>query len=321
LEQATEAAARAQQDLNDLLHPSARSLTDAQLDISDATRRQQRSVLAVTDAQKALADAQTAGDPEAIAKAQLDLSQATDDVTRANESLADAQQTYNDLLHPEQTNAYKEAQSKLKDAQQGVKDATDAQNDAAAKLRTAQAGDPEFADKLAAAERGIDAAKRGVADAEDAVSAAAFRAAQARQQLNQQLADSVSLSGQYAANLQAIVDLDPLAAQYAGLLGYNGANPTGTPGNYAGVDKGTTFRPRAAGGPTSAGETYVVGEFGPEVLHMGGPGSISPNARGGGGMTVIVQVAGSVVSERDLVDVVHAGLLEKQNRSGPLHLN
>lgn len=39
---------------------------------------------------------------------------------------------------------------------------------------------------------------------------------------------------------------------------------------------------RAAGGPVSAGRSYLVGERGPEILTMGASGSISPN--GGGGL-------------------------------------
>lgn len=50
---------------------------------------------------------------------------------------------------------------------------------------------------------------------------------------------------------------------------------------------------RAAGGPVSAGGTYVVGERGPELLTMGSSGGvITPNhALGGGGNTFVVNVA------------------------------
>jgi tape measure domain-containing protein len=37
------------------------------------------------------------------------------------------------------------------------------------------------------------------------------------------------------------------------------------------------FSGRASGGPVKSGETYVVGEQGPELLHMGSNGHISPN--------------------------------------------
>jgi hypothetical protein len=49
---------------------------------------------------------------------------------------------------------------------------------------------------------------------------------------------------------------------------------------------------RARGGPVGAGETYLVGEEGPELLHMGsGSGSITPNDRIG--QTISVTVNGN----------------------------
>lgn len=64
---------------------------------------------------------------------------------------------------------------------------------------------------------------------------------------------------------------------------------------------------RADGGPVAAGETYVVGERGPETLVMGGnSGTVVPNGGGGssagGGMTTI----NLVVDGRVLASVVHA---------------
>lgn len=48
---------------------------------------------------------------------------------------------------------------------------------------------------------------------------------------------------------------------------------------------------RAAGGPVSAGKTYLVGERGPELVTMGGSGFVTPNhALGGGGGAVNVTV-------------------------------
>ena len=49
---------------------------------------------------------------------------------------------------------------------------------------------------------------------------------------------------------------------------------------------------RAEGGPVSAGKSYLVGEEGPEIVRMGGNGSVIPNHRlgGGGGMAVTVNI-------------------------------
>lgn len=85
---------------------------------------------------------------------------------------------------------------------------------------------------------------------------------------------------------------------------------------------------RAHGGPVSAGQVYLVGEEGPELAMFGRSGNIVPNdqlssgrAIGGGQLTVQVFVSGSVLSEEDLVDAVHAGLLRKQTLGGSLGMN
>lgn len=44
---------------------------------------------------------------------------------------------------------------------------------------------------------------------------------------------------------------------------------------------------RAAGGPVSAGRSYLVGEKGPEIVTMGGNGHVTPNHELGGGDTTI----------------------------------
>ena len=74
---------------------------------------------------------------------------------------------------------------------------------------------------------------------------------------------------------------------------------------------------RASGGPVPAGGTFVVGEDGPEVLQMGSSsGSIIPNNQLGGGGGLTVHVHGSVVTERQLVELVRKGLVKNQRRNG-----
>lgn len=55
-----------------------------------------------------------------------------------------------------------------------------------------------------------------------------------------------------------------------------------------------TMGHKAAGGPVAAGETYLVGEAGPEILTMGGNGFITPNQQigGGGNIALSVNVSG-----------------------------
>lgn len=68
---------------------------------------------------------------------------------------------------------------------------------------------------------------------------------------------------------------------------------------------------RALGGPVSANVPYLVGERGPEVFIPSGSGRISP----GMGGTIVVNVAGSVVTEQQLVESIRVGLIQAQ-RSG-----
>lgn len=80
---------------------------------------------------------------------------------------------------------------------------------------------------------------------------------------------------------------------------------------------GKFFGGLAAGGPARAGTPYIVGEQGPELFVPGANGMIVPNGAGGmggggGGTIVNVVVQGSVLTERELGDVVHNALLRKQ---------
>ncbi len=56
----------------------------------------------------------------------------------------------------------------------------------------------------------------------------------------------------------------------------------------AGPAPAGSFKPKANGGPVSAGGRYIVGERGPEVFTPAMSGTITPNS-GGGGETTIVQ--------------------------------
>ena len=65
----------------------------------------------------------------------------------------------------------------------------------------------------------------------------------------------------------------------------------------------------AKGGIVTSPTLAMIGEAGPEA--------VVPLGRGGvGGITIIVQ--GNVLDGRDLADVVHSALLDKQSRTGSL---
>lgn len=73
---------------------------------------------------------------------------------------------------------------------------------------------------------------------------------------------------------------------------------------------------RATGGYVSAGSSYLVGEKGAEVFSPTRSGYIIPNNKlGGGGTTVVVNVAGSVVSERDLAEKLQDLFIQRLQKS------
>ena len=65
---------------------------------------------------------------------------------------------------------------------------------------------------------------------------------------------------------------------------------------------------RAAGGPVTAGTTYLVGEKGPELFTPGSSGAIIPNSGGRSGSTINLTVNGAIDPEgtaRTIVDVLN----------------
>jgi hypothetical protein len=79
-----------------------------------------------------------------------------------------------------------------------------------------------------------------------------------------------------------------------------------------------SVQPRAVGGAVARGASYIVGEKGPELITMGGNGFVTPNNRLGGlgGMTVVVNVAGSVIHEKDLAVTVRDNIAQLMRRRG-----
>ena len=66
---------------------------------------------------------------------------------------------------------------------------------------------------------------------------------------------------------------------------------------------------RAAGGPVSAGTTYLVGENGPELFTSSSSGTIIPNgAMGGSGTTINLTVNGALDAEgtaRTIINILN----------------
>lgn len=116
--------------------------------------------------------------------------------------------------------------------------------------------------------------------------------------------------------MNKIAQLRSMIAGVAGQL--SGAISTAT---NAGIDG------NAMGGPVRAGGLSIVGEYGPELVKWAGNGTVIPTGASsrmmagmGGGQTapvyLTVQVQGSVVTERQLVDVVRTGLIDIGRRTG-----
>ncbi len=67
---------------------------------------------------------------------------------------------------------------------------------------------------------------------------------------------------------------------------------------------------KALGGSVFAGQPVKVGENGEEMFVPNTGGKIVPNNRlGGGGVTVNIYNAGSVLTEGDLMDTIKQGLM------------
>lgn len=79
-------------------------------------------------------------------------------------------------------------------------------------------------------------------------------------------------------------------AAVPGSGGYIGAQPgTGGSTRMGGTGDSAVAGRRAGGGPTLAGSTYLIGERGPELLHMGGDGYVTPGGGRGGEVTLSPQ--------------------------------
>lgn len=125
------------------------------------------------------------------------------------------------------------------------------------------------------------------------------------------------------AALRGIIDRDVQVRAFVTTFFQGGGSITGANSLYGDISQ---FDPafRASGGPVRAGNAYIVGERGPELLTMGGSGYVHANGSWGGGGTVVnnfnIYVAGSVTSENDLVDKIRGGLQRRGTQVGEANL-
>ena len=106
-----------------------------------------------------------------------------------------------------------------------------------------------------------------------------------------------------------------------------GSGPQLVPSLPGAIDYSSAFKPRANGGPVSSGQTYMVGERGPELFVPGRSGTIVANDKMGGGNTNVVvnvdakgsSVEGDEQGANQLGRVISAAVqseLIKQQRPG-----
>jgi len=69
---------------------------------------------------------------------------------------------------------------------------------------------------------------------------------------------------------------------------------------------------KAVGGSVQGGKSYIVGEMGREMFTPSSNGTITPNNQLSQPMQIVVNVGGSVVSERNLVEAIRIGLINAQ---------
>jgi hypothetical protein len=255
---------------------------------TDAERSYESAKRAVADADRGLAKAtadynklvkEGAVDEEKVAAARRSLADATRSVADANRGVAKAQKEYNEaaaaaaILGTDSSNdVLAEAAEGLADAQDTAASASERAQDAAHDLAKAQAGDPEFQQKLADANLAVAAAKVAVEEATYNVgkrsyeNVAAFAAegaaiganAQMVQDLREELEGLLRLNPEQFAFLAPIISaLDPGPGERNPVLGTTG--PGG--GIFAGreIDPGPGYRsPISTGGGLLGGLAPTV---------------------------------------------------------------
>lgn len=271
--------------------PKIVDLAAAAIEAGDAQRTE-------ADAAAKLAEEQAEANREAAeaAERQRDLTRALDDATSAYERAQGAVVTAFEagIAYDRQTQAVGESLARLSEASQAATDRTNELGTEAAETQQAQA------DYAAA----VEDAKTKVLDQAGAAKTLAERQAEvAGQSLS--AAEGNRVYAEKLAEARDATDdpvlraaLDELITKYSGVAGqaWNAAsamrdaavaagelNTTSSGALVGSADTMERRMARAAGGPAIAGQSYLVGEHGPEILTMGATGFVTPPSRMGGG--------------------------------------
>jgi hypothetical protein len=297
----------------------AKKAYDALFDPADA-RSVQEAQDRLTEAQFRLADAQK--ELERIERRrfprQRDLAMAQIAVRDATNDVIDAEAELIDLQDGPTAEEVADAKRDIEDASRDLQDAHRAEAESQQELTDAQAeyneiinGSAEGTERYSDALDRLNEAKEREADAINAVAKALEREAKARRDLERAREERNRARGEVRG--------DPLEAdiEVAKDTGYISPELKAELDkvDWAGLAELGRASARAMGGPATAGRNYLVGERGPELFVPKSSGEIVPNKALGGSTQIVVNVGGSVVSERDLIENIRKGLLNAQ-RSG-----
>lgn len=255
-------------------------LSKVTLAASSAQRAYDASARAVTTADRSLTKARKeynellregAVDEEKVVDARRSLDDATRSLAASQRNLRERQEEYNEALAysgavggDTAMDRLEDASDNLADANDGVAAATDRQREASKDLARAQAGDPEFNDKLAEAKRGVTDAEQNFADAQHASSQKAYELDTALSAQNTTIATNAGQVATLRSEWESLIALKPEIAEFL-------EAPLGALANAA----------PAAAGPAA---------LGPTVVAPPGPGMVSQEewerrTRGWGGTT------------------------------------
>lgn len=304
---AQESLIEAQKRYQALFEPaSARSLQEATDKVTEAQFR-------LADAQKELERIERRRFPR-----QRELAQAQIAVREATWALADAQAEVIDLQDGPSDEELADAKRDIEDATRSLEDAQRNELEALKDLSEAQSelnelinGATEDSERYRDAVKKLEDAKRKEADAIDNVA----RALRNQRDALLELRDAEQQAGQARTEVRG----DPLQADIAAFERTGIISPALKAEldkiDWEGLAQLAGSQARALGGPVRQGSSYIVGERGPELFVPQRSGTIVPNGAGMAQTNVVVNVAGSVVSEGDLVETVRKGLVNAQ-RSG-----
>lgn len=220
----------------DTLKKSIFSATDAERSYEEAGRSKaaaERGLATATKSYNKLLE-EGAVDEKKVADARRSLADATRSLHHAQREQAKAQEEYNDALAAFNILGTDTAADTLADKRDNLADANDAvasSQDSAAKaaqdLKTAQAGDPDFNDKLAAAKQGVADATQQVADATYNLGRRSYENVAAHDAEAQAIAGKADQVERLKGDLEAMLKLHPdqfaFLAPIIAALGASGA--------------------------------------------------------------------------------------------------